>query len=71
MIDVNGNYEPTNCRWITNTEQQHNKSNNRLITYNNETHCISEWANILGINTQTLFKRLDRGFTIERALIKK
>ena len=27
-IDVNGNYEPSNCRWITNTEQQHNKRNN-------------------------------------------
>lgn len=70
-IDVNGNYEPTNCRWITNTEQQQNKSNNRLITYNNEEHCISEWARILDINTQTLFKRLDRGFAIERALTKK
>lgn len=24
-IDVNGNYEPSNCRWITNSEQQKNK----------------------------------------------
>ena len=24
-IDVNGNYCPQNCRWITNLEQQHNK----------------------------------------------
>ena len=24
-IDVNGNYEPTNCRWITIQEQQKNK----------------------------------------------
>lgn len=24
-IDVNGNYEPSNCRWITNAEQQQNR----------------------------------------------
>lgn len=24
-IDVDGNYEPSNCRWITNEEQQRNK----------------------------------------------
>lgn len=70
-INVNGNYEPSNCRWISNFEQQHNKSNNRFITYNYETHCISEWAHILEINVQTLVKRLDRGFTIEKALTKK
>ena len=28
-INVNGNYEPTNCRWITNAEQQRNKRNNK------------------------------------------
>ena len=28
-IDVNGNYEPTNCRWITIAEQQRNRRNNR------------------------------------------
>lgn len=28
-IDVNGNYEPSNCRWITNAEQQKNKRNSK------------------------------------------
>lgn len=69
-IDPNGNYEPANCRWISNFEQQHNKRNNKFLTYNNQTYCISEWAKIIGINAQTLFKRFERGFSIERALTK-
>lgn len=28
-IDVNGNYEPSNCRWITMAEQQRNRRNNK------------------------------------------
>ena len=43
-IDNNGNYEPQNVRWATRREQQRNKRNNRLITYNGETKCLSEWV---------------------------
>ena len=36
-IDSNGNYEPSNCRWITIQEQQKNKCTNVMVTYNGET----------------------------------
>ena len=48
-IDVNGNYEPSNCRWITNQEQQNNKRTNVFLTYNGETHTMTEWARTLGV----------------------
>lgn len=59
-IDVNGNYEPNNCRWITNLEQQNNKRNNRYIEYNKEKHTISEWSRLTGINKNTLLQRINR-----------
>lgn len=35
-IDVNGNYEPSNCRFITNREQMRNKRNNVKVIFNNK-----------------------------------
>lgn len=69
-IDVNGNYCPENCRWITMAEQQKNKRNVSKISWNGETHTLPEWAGILGIKYGTLWKRLHDGMTIDEAFTK-
>lgn len=67
-IDVNGNYEPSNCRWTNATTQANNKTNNRLIEYNGECHTLSEWSSILGIHQLTISKRIDDyGWSVKRA----
>ncbi len=68
-IDVNGNYEPSNCKWITIQKQQYNKSNNHLITYNGKTQTLTEWAKERGIKPTTLDARINRSrWDIGRAL---
>lgn len=43
-IDVNGNYEPSNCRWVDWKTQQRNKSNNIYVNFEGEKVCLKEYA---------------------------
>lgn len=68
-IDNDKNYTPDNCRWVDMGAQLRNTSRNRFITFRNETHCMKEWAEKLGMNYSTLRQRLGvYGWSVERAL---
>lgn len=59
-IDYNGNYEPSNCRWITRDEQARNKSNNVNFIYKGEKHCMRELSRLIGVNYKTMYTYYSR-----------
>lgn len=66
-LSSDGNYEPTNCRWISLPDQQRNRSNNIYITINGMTKCLSEWARYYNISHATVRSRHEAGMDWETA----
>lgn len=60
-IDVNGNYEPGNCRWATAVEQNSNTRRSHFITANGLTKTLAEWSRSSGLGHNTIRCRLARG----------
>lgn len=68
VIDNNGNYEPTNCRWVTAQENNRNKRSNRILTVFGEKMTLAEAAEKHGILPHTLLYRLGLGLTPDEAV---
>ena len=56
-IDVNGDYSPSNCRWISNEMQQLNKRTSFMVVYRGETKSLMHWCKELHLSYPAMRKR--------------
>ena len=57
-IDVDGNYEPSNCRWISIQAQQWNRRDNVVAVYEGKRYTLKQLSELSGISISTLYTRL-------------
>lgn len=68
-IDVNGNYEPDNVRWVVGPIQSRNRVSNRVIEFNGKTMPVAAWSEELGISAGCIIQRLNIGWSTAEALL--
>lgn len=67
-IDNNRGYEPGNVKWDTPKAQARNRRNNLLITARGRTQCLAAWSEETGLAWSTIYNRLLRGWSGEKAV---
>jgi len=67
-ISVFGHYERGNIRWTTREQQQRNKRDTKYYEYNGESHCLMDWAEILGFDYGLVHGRIWKGWDFKKAV---
>lgn len=67
-IDVNGEYSPENCQWVSIVEQSNNRRNNKVVTFRGESLTIAQWSKKTGVKYGDIQNRLNYGYSFEEAI---
>jgi hypothetical protein len=67
-LDIDGDYTPKNCRWMSLSESMNNRTDSTVLEYDGRQMSIADWARETGINPKTISARLRRGWTVADSL---
>lgn len=70
-INVNGDYSESNTRWAIPKEQARNTRKNRLLTAYGVTACVSEWSEIMEIDSCKIFRGISKGLSDHDCIFRK
>jgi len=70
-IDSNGNYEPSNCRWVDMDVQHNNTRRNKILNYKGKTQSLADWVRELHLDYSSTKARLALGMSTEEAFERK
>jgi transcriptional regulator of acetoin/glycerol metabolism len=66
--DVNGHYEPGNCKWISRAEQGRNRTNTIFVTYQRKRMKLLDVVSELGLSRNVVYQRLKLGWPLDVAM---
>lgn len=68
-VDVNGDYEPGNCIWISNEEQANNRRSTNWIELDGIRMNVMQWSVYAGVDRSNIYRRMAKPGLTTRQII--